>query len=109
MGCGYDHNWCIKDEPAVSGLKKAAYAASGRSGLTLTCYTTLPGVQFYTGNFLKGGIPGKHGVEFQCRTGFCLETQYYPNAPAKPGFPQPSLKKGETWRAQTVYVLRPED
>lgn len=129
MGCGYDHNWCIKDGPAVvemkpgmfgydphcpidylgAGLKKAAYAASGRSGLTLTCYTTLPGVQFYTGNFLKGGIPGKHGVEFQRRTGFCLETQYYPNAPANPGFPQPILKKGDTWKAQTVYVLRPED
>jgi len=75
------------------------------SGLTLTCYTTLPGIQFYSGNFLKGGLPGKEGVEFMRRSGFCLETQYFPNAFANPNFPQPILKKGETWKAQTVYVL----
>lgn len=125
MGKGYDHNWVLRgDKPDAEqkpgmfgfdphcpidylkgGLKKAAYAESDKSGLTLTCYTTQPGIQFYTGNFLCGGIPGKQGVEFLRRTGFCLETQYYPNALAHPNFPQPILKKGETWKAQTVYVL----
>ncbi len=129
MGKGYDHNWVLRDEPAVvemkpgmfgfdphcpidylkGGLKKAAYAESEKTGLTLTCYTTQPGIQFYTGNFLCGGIKGKDGVEFQHRTGFCLETQYFPNALANPDFPQPILKKGDTWKAQTVYVLSPKD
>lgn len=129
MGRGYDHNWVLRGDlpdaelkPGMfgfdphcpidylkGGLKKAAYAESDQSGLTLACYTTQPGIQFYTGNFLCGGIPGKNGVEFQRRTGFCLETQYYPNALAHPKFPQPILKKGETWKAQTVYVLREKD
>ena len=129
MGKGYDHNWVIRDEKPVvemkpdmfgsdpscpidyvgGGLKKAAYAESDQSGFTLTCYTTQPGVQFYTGNFLNGGLPGKDGVEFQRRTGFCLETQYFPNAFANPNFPQPILKKGDTWKAQTVYVLGQKD
>lgn len=125
MGHGYDHNWVIRDEKPVietkpsdpscpidyvgGGLKKAAYAESDQSGFTLTCYTTQPGVQFYTGNYLNGGLPGKDGVEFQRRTGFCLETQYFPNAFANPNFPQPILKKGDTWKAQTVYVLGQKD
>lgn len=91
------------------GLKKAAYAESDQSGFTLTCYTTQPGVQFYTGNYLNGSLPGKDGVRFQRRTGFCLETQYFPNAFANPNFPQPILKKGDTWKAQTVYVLGQKD
>lgn len=125
MGGGYDHNWVLRgDAPMVEmkpgmfgydphcpidyvngGLHKAAYAESDKSGLTLTCYTTLPGIQFYTGNFLQGGFVGKDGVEFPRRAGFCLETQYFPNAFANPNFPQPILKKGEKYRAQTVYVL----
>ena len=129
MGRGYDHNWVLRGDlpdaelkPGMfgfdphcpidylqDGLKKAAYAESDRSGITLSCYTTQPGLQFYTGNFLCGGIPGKNGVEFQRRTGFCLETQYYPNSLAHPEFPQPILKKGETWKAQTVYVLALKD
>lgn len=129
MGQGYDHNWVINDTPISveqksgmfgfdphcpidynkAGLKKAAYAEAEESGLTLTCYTTAPGVQFYTGNFLCGGIKGKDGVEFERRTGFCLETQYYPNALANPEFPQPILKKGDIWQSQTVYVLQLKD
>lgn len=129
MGHGYDHNWVIRDEKPVvemkpgmfgfdpscpidyvnGGLKKAAYAESDQSGFTLTCYTTQPGVQFYTGNYLNGSLPGKDGVRFQRRTGFCLETQYFPNAFANPNFPQPILKKGDTWKAQTVYVLGQKD
>ncbi|MBR2216481.1 MAG: galactose mutarotase [Selenomonadaceae bacterium] len=123
---GYDHNWCIRDVPAevemepgmfgfdptcpidylAGGLKKAAYAYSDKTGLALTTYTTQPGLQFYTGNSLHGGLVGKKGVTFPPRTGFCLETQFYPDALNHPEFPQPILRKGETWQAQTVYVLR---
>ncbi|MDY4415412.1 MAG: galactose mutarotase, partial [Selenomonas sp.] len=125
MGHGYDHNWVLRgDAPDVEmkpgmfgfdihcpidyndgGLHKAAYAESDKTGLTLMCYTTLPGIQFYTGNFLGGTQVGKKGTHFERRSGFCLETQYFPNAFANSNFPQPVLKKGETWKAQTVFVL----
>jgi len=111
MGAGYDHNWVIRDEKpsnaayAKAGLRKAAYAESDQTGLTLTCYTTQPGIQFYTGNYLNGQFTGKDGATFPRRSGFALETQYFPNALAHPDFPQPILKKGETWKAETVYVL----
>ena len=108
MGLGYDHNWVLSAAPDARGLRKAACAASEKTGLTLTCYTTQPGLQFYTGNYLDGTHVGKEGVRFERRTGFCLETQFFPNAPAHPEFPQPLLKKGDTWRAQTVYVLAAE-
>ena len=108
MGLGYDHNWVLSAAPDARGLRKAACAASAKTGLTLTCYTTQPGLQFYTGNYLDGTHVGKEGVRFERRTGFCLETQFFPNAPAHPEFPQPLLKKGDTWRAQTVYVLGAE-
>ena len=129
MGKGYDHNWVIREEPVSvemkpgmfgydphcpidylkGGLKKVAYAESDNSGLTLTCYSDLPGVQFYTGNFLEGGLQGKKGVEFQYRSGFCLETQYFPNSLANPNFPQPIIKAGEKWESQTIFVLCPKD
>ena len=124
MGHGYDHNWVLRGDPADvelkpgmfgfdihcpidyndGGLHKAAYAEAAKTGLTLMCYTTQPGIQFYTGNFLKGEV-GKGGTSFARRSGFCLETQYFPNAFAHPNFPQPVLKAGETWKAQTVFVL----
>lgn len=109
MAGGYDHNWVLDGPKDANGLRKAAYAESDKSGLSLTCYTTQPGVQFYTANFLCGGFRGKEGVEFQKRGAFCLETQFFPNAPANPNFPQPLLKAGDTWRDTTVYVLNNKD
>ena len=124
MGHGYDHNWVLRGDapdvelkPGMFGfdihcpidyndgkLHKAAYVESAKSGLTLMCYTTQPGMQFYTANFLSGQV-GKNGTKFERRSGLCLETQYFPNSPAHPNFPQPVLKKGDVWKAQTVYVL----
>lgn len=124
MGQGYDHNWVLRDVPVEKemqlgefgydpgcpidylngGFKKAAYAESDESGITLTCYTTLPGMQFYTANFLNGSAIGKEGTAYARRSSFCLETQYFPNALANPNFPQPILKKGETYKAQTIYA-----
>lgn len=122
---GYDHNWVIRDVPAKvetmagsfgydlgcpidylqGGLKKMAYAESDKTGITLTAYTTQPGMQFYAGNYLDGTEKGKHGVRFTRRTGFALEAQFYPDAVHHADFPQPLLKKGDTWKAQTVYVF----
>ena len=103
FGHGYDHNWCINDYDGT--LKKAAHVVSDETGLNLTVYTTLPGIQFYAGNFLDGKPAGKNNVKMERRNGFALEAQYYPNAINNPNFVQPILRKGDTWKAQTVYIL----
>ena len=101
-GAGYDHNWILSDQKEDS-LHKAAYAEGDKSGISLTVYTDLPGLQFYSGNFLDG-TPGKGGISYGKRSSFALETQYYPNSPAHPEFPQPILKKDETWKSVTVFA-----
>lgn len=100
-GQGYDHNWILSG-PLENGLRKAAVAESPNTGITLTVYTDLPGIQFYSGNFLDG-TKGKKGIPYPYRSGFCLETQYYPNSPAHPEFPQPILREGQTWYSTTVF------
>ena len=109
MAGGYDHNWVLRGDIApepYSHLKKAARVTSKKSGLALSCYTTQIGMQFYTGNSLaKHPLIGKGGREIQRRSGFCLETQFFPNALANPHFPQPILKMNEVWKAETVYHL----
>ena len=66
-------------------------------------WTTEPGVQLYTGNFLDGTLVGKSGKAYARRSGFCLETQHYPDSPNKPNFPTTVLKKGATFRSTTIY------
>ena len=108
---GYDHNWIVRrDESqavrtACGTVYPMAYAVGNQTGITLTAYTSQPGVQFYTGNYLDGTPLGKGGAVFDCRSGFCLEAQYYPNALEHPEFPQPVLKKGDVWKALTIYKL----
>ena len=115
MAGGYDHNWVLSGKAPslaeqasfpIEKMKKAACAASDETGLILTCYTTQPGLQFYTGNFLTGA-KGKDGC-FHPRYAFCFETQFFPNAFAHPNFPQPILRKGERFHAKTVYALTKE-
>jgi aldose 1-epimerase len=65
--------------------------------------TTEPGLQFYSGNFLDGTITGKSGQIYKHRSGFCLESQHYPDSPNKPEFPTTVLKPGETYKTSTVY------
>ena len=101
-GAGYDHNWILSDKKE-SSLHKAAYAEGDKSGISLTVYTDMPGLQFYSGNFLDG-TPGKGGISYGRRSSFALETQYYPNSPAHPEFPQPILKQGEAWKSVTVFA-----
>lgn len=95
---GYDHNFCInqnEDAPAVS-----VYEPLG--GIEMNVYTDLPGVQFYTGNFLDGE-PGKYNGAIGRNAGFCLETQYYPDTPNRPDFPQCLIKAGETFKTKTIF------
>jgi aldose 1-epimerase len=66
-------------------------------------YTTEPGLQFYSSNFLDGTITGKYGQVYPKRYGLCMETQHYPDSPNKPHFPSTVLKPGETYQTTTIY------
>lgn len=97
---GYDHNFCLNGCDGT--LKNAGSVTSEESSLKMNFYTTLPGVQFYAGNYL-GGRPGKEGKPMEKRTGFCLETQFYPDTPNQPTFPSCFFKAGEAYTSETVY------
>jgi aldose 1-epimerase len=103
LGRGYDHNWVLNNKGGKLELAARAYEAS--SGRVMEVYTTEPGMQFYTGNFLDGSITGKGGQVYARRTGFCLETQHFPDSPNKPSFPSTVLKPGETYKTSTVYIF----
>jgi aldose 1-epimerase len=102
-GQGYDHNWVVRR--AGDGLQLAARVFEPKSGRTLEVATTEPGIQFYAGNFLDGSLAGKGGHVYRHRTGFCLETQHYPDSPNRPAFPSTILKPGETYRSTTVFTF----
>ena len=91
-----------------AGLSLAADVYEPTSGRTLQVRTTEPGVQFYAGNFLDGTITGKGGRVYQQRSGFCLETQHFPDSPNQPTFPSTTLRPGETYRSRTVFTTGTE-
>jgi len=99
---GYDHNWVLSGEPHRA---LATASVLECDGLSMTCLTTKPGIQFYSGNFMTGEI-GKGGAVYAKRTGLCLETQYWPNSVNIPQFPAPILRKGEVYNHKTVYRFR---
>ncbi len=99
---GYDDNWVLNRDDK-KGLVFAARAYDPRSGRVLTVYTTEPGIQFYTGNYLSDKIIGKHGHVYGYRTGFTLETQHYPDSPNHPNFPSTVLNPGQVYRQTTVF------
>ena len=101
-GCGYDHNFGVNGD--VFSMKKIAVATSEKSGIQLTVHSDLPGVQLYTGNFLNG-TNGKGGRIYGERAGFCLETQYYPDAMNQDGFKKPILRRSEKSKTTTVFVF----
>jgi len=101
FGNGYDHTYVINGRPGT--LRLAATASEPTSGRMMQVWTTEPGVQFYTGNFLDGTLTGKSGKVYQRRFGFCLETQHFPDSPNHPSFPATTLKKGATYRSTTIY------
>lgn len=100
-GNGYDHNFVV--DGAACQLRLAARAFSAKTGRLLEVLTTEPGVQFYTGNFLDGTLHGKTGALYGKRSGFCLETQHYPDSPNQPSFPSTVLKPGDKYQTTTIY------
>ena len=101
VGRGYDHNWVLSRKG--DGLQLAARVVEPKTGRTLEVSTTEPGIQFYAGNFLDGKLTGKGGAVYRHRTGFCLETQHFPDSPNKPQFPSTILEPGAEYRSRTVF------
>ena len=101
---GYDHNWVLNKD--ADGPYLAARVFEPNSGRTLEVYTTEPGIQFYSGNFLDNQIAGKAGQKYNHRGGFCLETQHFPDSPNQPEFPSTILKPGSTYTQTTIYAFR---
>lgn len=101
FGNGYDHNFIIND--SGKKLEKAAEVYDEKSGRVMEVYTTKPGVQFYSGNFLMGLEPGKGGTTYIKRSGLCLETQYFPNAINNKNFTSPILKAKQNYEHKTIY------
>jgi len=98
---GYDHNYVLNGK--MGELRKAAAAFESRTGRLLEVWTTEPGMQLYTGNFLDGTLTGKEGKVYGYRTGFCLETQHFPDSPNHPDFPTTVINPGEIWTSRTVF------
>lgn len=99
-GKGYDHNWILNASGKAS--EKAAEVFDPKTGRLMEVFTTKPGVQFYSGNFITE-TPGKIGAVYKKRSGLCLETQYFPNAMKHKHFPSPILKAGEEYKHTTIY------
>lgn len=100
FGQGYDHNFALDKD--IDGVEKIATAYSAESGIVMDVLTDCIGVQLYTGNFLEGDL-GKNGHHYERRTGFCLETQFFPNSINEPNFVRPVTEAGENYQTQTIY------
>jgi aldose 1-epimerase len=100
-GGGYDHNFVLRGKPGE--LRLVARVVEPKSGRALEVFTTEPGIQFYSGNFLDGSLVGKSGKPYVKRAGFCLEAQHYPDSPNRPEWPSVVLRPGQTYRQTTVY------
>lgn len=100
-GIGYDHCWVFDKAPGTLGLGATVYDTL--SGRYMEMFTTEPGTQFYSGNFLNGTVTGKFNTVYEKRYGLCLETQHFPDSPNQPKFPSVVLSPGELYKTQTVY------
>ncbi len=101
LGGGYDHCWVLNNQTA--GYRSVAMAYHPETGRTLEVLTDEPGIQFYTGNFLDGTLPAPNGGTYAHRSGFCLETQHYPDSPNQPEFPSVTLKPGDRYSTKTTF------
>lgn len=98
---GYDHNYVLNNTTGDLALVAEVYEPE--SGRLMEVFTTEPGVQFYTGNFLDGSITGKDGKVYKKHYGFCLETQHFPDSPNQPSFPSTLLYQGKKYSHLTIY------
>jgi aldose 1-epimerase len=103
---GYDHNWVINKPMGQLALQ--ARVTEPTSGRVLEVFSTDPGLQFYSGNFLDGTITGKGGWVYQKHSGFCMEPQHFPDSPNEPTFPSVVLKPGQTHHNTLVYKFSVE-
>ena len=101
FGLGYDHNFVLNGK--AGELRLVGKLSESTTGRILEIWTTEPGIQFYSGNFLDGAITGKNGTVYHYRHGLCLETQHYPDSPNQPDFPSTVLSPGEVYQTTTVY------
>lgn len=104
IGHGYDHNYVLyRPNPSENTLSLAARVHDPRSGRRMEIFTTEPGIQFYSGNFLDGTLIGPSGRMYRQGDGFALETQHFPDSPNKPNFPSTVLQPGQVYQTTTVY------
>jgi aldose 1-epimerase len=107
LGGGYDHNFVLRRAAYVEEAP-AARVVEPASGRVMEVWTTEPGIQFYTGNFLDGKAVGKGGAIYPKRSAFCLETQHFPDSPNQPKFPSVVLNPGERYHTVTTYRFSTE-
>lgn len=100
-GKGYDHNWIVDG----AGMRVAAVLTDPVSGRVMTVSTDQPGIQFYSGNFLDGKVTGKGGNAYPFRSAVALETQYFPDSPNQPSFPDATLRPGKPFKSRTIYAF----
>jgi aldose 1-epimerase len=105
LGGGYDHAWVLK---LGKGVRPAARLRDPSSGRVMEILTDQPAIQFYGGNFLDGTVTGKDDVAYAHRTGLCLETENFPDAPNQPTFPSAVLRPGETYRHLMIHSFSAE-
>ena len=101
IGNGYDHCWVLNNQD--QGLRFVASAYDSSTGRLLEVFSDQPGIQFYSGNFLDGSLKSKIGGTYDFRSGFCLETQHYPNSPNEKSFPSVTLNPGEKYETETIF------
>jgi aldose 1-epimerase len=104
-GKGYDHNFVIGNGKPSDTLRHAATVWADQSGIVMNVYSMEPGLQFYTGNFMDGSHGMKNGKTDAYRTGFCLETQHFPDSPNEPSWPSTELDPGQTYHTVTLYTF----
>ena len=101
IGGGYDHNYVLNAPHTLTN--PAAVVVDPSNGRTLKVYTTEPGVQFYSGNSLDGSFKGRTGQVYSKNTGFCLETQHYPDSPNEPKFPSTTVTPAKPYKTSTIF------
>jgi aldose 1-epimerase len=101
FGGGYDHNWVINK--TLGDMTLMARVTEPTTGRVMEVWSTEPGLQFYSGNFLDGTITGKYGWVYEHRDAFCMEPQHFPDSPNKPQFPTTELKPGEVYHNVIMY------
>ena len=104
LGKGYDHNWILNTKGDITQVAAKVY--DDDSGIIMDVYTTEPGVQLYTGNFMGRSEKGKHGIQYLHRGALCLETQHYPDSPNNPSFPSTVLRPGEKYISRCIYAFK---